>query len=405
MKLKCLCAAAACCVGLAQTARAQQSADPAPSREPVAKPQRPPLSDLEPVVPGLAGSDEQQGGIKGFLSRINSDAEGLTPRAGSIVPGGGLALGAHYRRAVVNGQLFLDAEHLVSIKEYHSTAFGLTTRPLFDGRVTIGATVKRDSLPQEDFYGLGPDSSEASHTSYSRVGLETAGWMAIRPGRGLELRSTLGVIHTTLGAGQQSGIPSIEQRFAATTADGMNRETDYLHAGLTLSLDRRDSVKYTRRGGYYQASVQRYVGLGSSNSGFFRVDLDARRYVPVRGFTDQDSLAIRGRLAMTNASRDVGVPFYFLPRLGGSNLRAYDTSRFVDRHAAVVNVEYRWQLRRRLQIVGFADAGQVSPTFGDFALSRFQTSVGAGVRYRGFRVEYAHGAEGGRLHLGVGMGF
>ena len=61
--------------------------------------------------------------------------------------------------------------------------------------------------------------------------------------------------------------------------------------------------------------------------------------------------------------------------------------------------------RRRLQIVTFVDTGTVAPALRAFQINDLQTSVGAGVRYRGFRVEYAHGAEGGRVHLGVGMGF
>ena len=40
-----------------------------------------------------------------------------------------------------------------------------------------------------------------------------------------------------------------------------------------------------------------------------------------------------------------------------------------------------------------------------FELSNVQTSVGVGVRYRGFRLEYARGSEGGRFHVGVGTGF
>ena len=40
-----------------------------------------------------------------------------------------------------------------------------------------------------------------------------------------------------------------------------------------------------------------------------------------------------------------------------------------------------------------------------FELSHVKTSVGVGVRYRGFRLEYARGSEGGRLHVGVGTGF
>jgi outer membrane protein assembly factor BamA len=410
MKLTCLCAATACCLGLTSTVRAQETASKAPTHEPAAKPaqpatQQPPVSPFEPVVPGLAGSDEQAGGVKGFLSRINSDAEGLTPRAGSIVPGGGLALGGHYRQAFANRNLFLDAEYLMSTKQYHSTSFGISSRPLFDGRMTVGVGVRRDTLPEEDFYGLGPDSTDAFHTSYSRLGTHTSGWMAYKPRPGLELKSSVGFINTRLSRGEQSGLPSIEERFVASSAEGISRESDYLRLGFALSLDRRDSVKYTRRGSYYQAAVYRYMGFGDGDAGFFRVDVDARRYVPVRGFSGEDSIALRGALSFTDATSGDNIPFYFLPRLGGSNLRGYDTSRFIDRHSALVNVEYRWQLRKRLQIVGFVDAGQVAPSFSDFAANRFQTAFGAGVRYRGFRFDYAVGRDGSRFHVGFGPSF
>lgn len=406
MKFTCLCAAAACCMGLAPSAGAQQrSSQPTSTDKPAVRPATP-LSDLEPIVPGLAASeDEAPGTLKSLLSRINSNADGLTPRVGSIVSGGGLALGAHYRHGFANRNLFFDVEHLGSFKGYQATSFGFSSRPLFSGRVTVGVGLERASLPQEDFYGLGPDSDEASHTSYNRTGVETNGWMSYRPSSSVEIRTTLGFINTQLSAGRQDGVPSIDQRFTDATAEGVSRESDFLHAGVTMSLDRRDSIRYTRSGSYYEVGLQHFVGLGQGETAFFRLDLDARRYVPVRGLTENDSIAIRGRLSVTNVTESDSVPFYFLPRLGGSALRGYDSSRFVDQQAAVVNLEYRWQLRRRLQIVGFADAGQVAPSFGSFSASRFQTSFGAGVRYRGFRLDYAVGREGSRFHLGFGPTF
>ncbi len=185
----------------------------------------------------------------------------------------------------------------------------------------------------------------------------------------------------------------------------MGLETNFMHAGVTLSVDRRDSPKLTRNGGYYQVGLQHFTGLGGGTADFIRVDLDARRYVPIRALSENDSIAVRGRLSLTNASGDRAAPFYFLPRLGGSSLRGYDSSRFIDQHSAAVSVEYRWQVRRRLQLVSFVDAGQVAPSVDAFAAHRFQAAFGAGVRYRGFRLDYAVGREGSRVHVGFGPSF
>ena len=83
----------------------------------------------------------------------------------------------------------------------------------------------------------------------------------------------------------------------------------------------------------------------------------------------------------------------------------YNSSRFIDAQALYASAEYRWQAMHRLQVVSFVDVGQVAPSMRAFQLSDVRTSVGVGIRYRGFRIDYATGDEGGRLHVGVGASF
>ena len=114
----------------------------------------------------------------------------------------------------------------------------------------------------------------------------------------------------------------------------MSRESDFLHAGLRATIDRRDSPSRTRRGAYYAVGLERFVGLGSRDSDFLRFDADVRGYVPVRGLSAEDSIAVRGQMAVTDAAATGAIPFYFLPRLGGGGtLRGYETSRFIDQQA------------------------------------------------------------------------
>ncbi len=203
----------------------------------------------------------------------------------------------------------------------------------------------------------------------------------------------------------QGGVPSIDTVSWHSGTEGIGRQSNYLHADIDATVDLRDDDFMPRAGTYARVGVSRFSGLGVQDCSFVRTHVDVRHYVPVAGFSGADSIAIRGALSMT-ASGSGRPSFYFLPRLGGgSTLRGYETSRFVDAQAMLVSAEYRWQVRRKLQIVGFVDAGQVAPAMSAFAMGRFDAAGGAGIRYRGFRVDYAVGREGGRFHVGFGPTF
>lgn len=400
MTFKCICAAAACCMGLAKGASAQQTTAPvadAPTQAPAPR-------TLEPAVLGPTASEQTL--IGGLLSSINSNAEGWTPRVGSVTSGSGLALGGHYRAPIAGSRLFLDTEYLASIKGYQSALFDLSTRPLFGNRIVIGGGVRYTSLPQEDFFGFGAESSVDSHTSYERQGIDTRAWLAYTPRPGLEIRSTVGVLDAKIYSGEQPGVPSMDQVRWTQNFDSTTQSGRFLHAGVEATWDRRDNARNPSRGTFLRASLNRYACFTLGDRGVTRFDLDARTYVPVGGFSGHDSLALRGAVSLTTSGADREAAFFLLPRLGGGGtLRGYETSRFVDAQAAFMSAEYRWQVRRKLQVVGFLDAGTVAASVSQFSGSRLHSAVGAGVRYRGFRVDYAVGREGSRVHVGFGPSF
>lgn len=396
--------ACCCCATLAGgampgKARAQQA--PAPAEKPASP------STFEPeVVP--VGSDLEAPGPwwKRVLGTVNSDKEGPSVRAGSVISGGGFALGGHWRETLPSDNLKLDTEYLVSIKGYQSALVDLSSRPLWNGRVTLGVGAEYKSLPMEDFFGMGPESDVDRHVSYERQGFDTRGWARIRVNPWLALSPKIGLLDTRLSAGQEPGIPSIETVRFEGPVTGVGRQSRFVHTGMEMTIDRRNDPKRTRSGTFVLASIERFNPVSDGDHSFTKMELDVRGYVPIRGFSRNDTLAVRGVALLTDGTGHDAAPFCFLPRLGGGGLlRGYETSRFVDNQALLASAEYRWNVRRRLQIVTFVDAGTVAPALRAFQMNDLQASVGAGVRYRGFRVEYAHGAEGGRLHLGVGMGF
>jgi hypothetical protein len=392
---------ACCCATLATTARAQQTAPPPSSPTTVS----PPSTFVPDVLPIGSDVEAAPSGWKAVLGSVNADVDGGTLRAGSVVSGGGFALGGHWREPLGEKARF-DTEYMVSIKGYQSALLDVSSQPLAGGRLTFGFGVKYESLPMEDFFGLGPQSAVDTHTSYERQATDTRAWARIRVRPWLELRPTIGHVDTRVFAGEQSGIPSIEALTWRPSVSGVGRRSRFMHAGVTATIDRRDDPKRTRKGVFIRASASRYEAVTAEDDGFMRTELDVRGYLPVRGLSKHDVFAVRGVALLTDGTRHEAAPFYFLPRLGGGGLlRGYETSRFVDTQALFASAEYRWQAHHRLQIVTFVDVGGVAPAMRAFTVSNLQTSAGVGLRYRGFRVDYARGAEGGRFHVGVGMGF
>jgi hypothetical protein len=408
---------ACCCATLASSARAQQPQpqpqtqsphQPGPQAgqpEPSAAPPAGQSGFVPEVLPIGTDVEESTSGWRSVLATINKDIEGPALRAGSVVAGGGLALGGHWRETLPT-QARLDTEYMLSIKGYQSALVELSSRPLADGRLTFGFGAKYDSLPQEDFYGLGPDSDLSTHASYERQGLDTRGWARIRVRPWFELRPSIGHLDTRLRAGEQSDVPSIESVTFRQPVSGVGRQSRYVHAGLAATIDRRDDPKRTRAGYLIKASAERFQPATPEDDSFLKTEIDVRGYVPIRLLSRQDVFAVRGVALLTDGTGHERAPFYFLPRLGGGGLmRGYETSRFIDTQALFASAEYRWQAMHRLQVVSFVDIGQVAPEVSAFRLSNLRTSVGVGIRYRGFRIDYATGDEGGRLHVGVGASF
>lgn len=369
------------------------------------------------VMPATAQADETPAEPRSWLSTvkhnewvsaINTTADGWTPRVDNITNGGGLAFGSAWRQPVFGGAARLTTDALFSVRGYHILETELRATPFRDRRFALAGRLRHDGRPKDEFWGMGADSSASDRTNYSLSSLDASAALSFTPVRWLNLESSAGYLNVQLGPGRQSGVPSLDQRFSETTVPGMTvPHAGFAHVGLSLEADRRDDALFTTSGSLYRASVTAYQGMRGVSGAFTRTDLEARQFMRVPGM-EGHTLAFRALLSCTGGQDDSTAPFYMLPRLGGRTLRGYDTQRFVGPHALAVSVEHRWQLHRKLQMVGFMDAGQVAPRLGDLAgSSGFKTSFGGGLRYRVkgaalMRLDVA--AADGRTRMVVGFG-
>jgi hemolysin activation/secretion protein len=100
-----------------------------------------------------------------------------------------------------------------------------------------------------------------------------------------------------------------------------------------------------------------------------------------------------------------------LQTIGGhTTLRAFDDFRFRGENALVLNAEYRWAVRKFLDVAFFADAGKVAHHFEDVHFKGLMADFGVGLRLHSesrlfMRFDIARGREGTRYLLRLSPAF
>ena len=70
----------------------------------------------------------------------------------------------------------------------------------------VGARVRQEGFPQEDFYGVGPHSNMGDRTSYMREGLDMTGYVTFAPRPWLNIETSAGFLDMQVRAGKDEGV-------------------------------------------------------------------------------------------------------------------------------------------------------------------------------------------------------
>ena len=328
--------------------------------------------------------------------------EGFYPKLGSLTTGSGFAYGAGYRdRDLFDNKGMLDLWAATSTRQYWATEARLTFPKLAHNRVHVETWAAHRDYPQEDFFGIGPDSARANQTSYAiRTNLFGAR-VGVRPVPIVLASGGLEYLNPRLGVREDGRVPSIEQVFNATMAPGLGESVDYLRSTASLEVDYRQP-KNARKGGWYRVDVSRFDDRTTGRHTFNRVDTDLRQFV---GFL-AGRRVIAARLFVSTSDTDAGrvMPFYLMPTLGGNDtLRGFREYRFRGPHAILTQTEYRYEIWSGLDGALFYDAGKVANTRSDLNFNDLETDYGFGFRFNTdnaivFRVDAGFGSRDGK-HL------
>jgi len=343
---------------------------------------------------------------------------GLHMNLGNFSGGAGLAAGVGFTRHAI-GSAIVDPHHANRIDLDLSAGRSILGYQRLSARVDVlnvaGAPVnmsvswRDDQMPQEDFYGIGQDTSESHRVSYRLDTTDITAAFEWQPFRRVFIGGAVAHLSPVLGRGTDSRFPSIEATFDPSTAPGLGGLPEFIRADATVGFDWRDNASHPRSGGHYQVTASRYDGQGDDRTDFRRTNILLQQIIPLGNRYRR--IELRAQAALTGADRLARVPVIYMPYVGGaSTLRGFSTSRFQDRQAVSMSAEYQWEAWWALDAALFVDAGQVQHAAGDFALRSFVTNYGVGLRLHSnskflARLDLAYGREGFRPLLGFKYGF
>jgi hypothetical protein len=355
-------------------------------------------ADLEPAEPsGLERLllDLETGRL---FERILNPAEGFYPKIGNITQGSGFSIGPAYRKpALLGGHADFSAFAAGSFKKYWMLDGRLAFPRMAGERLSADAHAQRYDFPEEDFFGLGPASRREDFTAYGLTNTVLGATAAYHPTRWFSLGGSVDHLSPAIAAGSEAG--SLLSVFTPDEAPGVLAQPQFLRYEAVADLNHRQPRGNPRSGGRYALTYQRYEDLDGGLYTFDRVQADVQHYIPL--LRDRRVLALRALATVSDAAAGAEVPFYFQSTLGGpDDLRGFRQFRFRDRHALLLQAEYRWEIFTAMDGAIFYDAGKVASRVEDLNLTDLESDVGIGFRFGTkngvfLRVEGAFGSSGG----------
>jgi outer membrane protein assembly factor BamA len=335
------------------------------------------------------------------------DREGFHPKLGSLTTGSGFAYGLGFRdRDLFSNRGAFEIWVAGSVKRYWATEARLRFPRLADNRLYLESWASHRDYPQENFFGLGPDSNRDDRSDYAIRTNHFGGRAGVRPFEPLLVGGGLEYLTPRLGEGQNDRYPDVSETFPPPEAPGLESQTDFLRSDLFVEVDYRDT-RYPKRGGWYRVDFSHFADRRTDLFSFNRIDADLRQFI---GFlAGRRVIAARLFLSTSNTSEGQTMPFYLMPTLGGNDtLRGFREYRFRGPHAILAQGEYRWEIWSGFDGALFYDAGKVADRRGDLNFSDLESDFGIGFRFNTndgvvFRVDAAFGSRDGK-HLYIVVG-
>lgn len=328
-------------------------------------------------------------------------ARGVSVTFGGIKESSGFALGPVAAYTFPNGSL-VQAKAEYSIRDFKLLQALYQAPPMFSGKLIVKGRARWHDAPRVPLFRVGPDSP-SRRAGYGEERSEFSAQALAHPISFVRLAGGSGYEKYITNGG---GVPlSEDERLdIVPPAPGLGADPQYLHSYAQAALDWRDSPGYSRSGFVLEGALHDFRERSSGPYSFRQVDGLAQGLLPI--LHGDIVLDLSARVWTTQTSGGEIVPFFLMPKLGGSDfLRGFRSYRFRDRNAMLLTGQYRWYVQEYVDALLFYEAGQVAPDTSDFGLRSLERSYGFGVHFHTpattvLRLEVARSREGTRFIFG-----
>ena len=156
---------------------------------------------------------------------------------------------------------------------------------------------------------------------------------------------------------------------------GFARQEQFHQLMFKFSRDRRSNVYYPVSGSIANVTWKTTPEWMGNETHTDKLDLDYNHYWSTNG--EQDVIAARGLVGI--GISDLVFEQQYI--VGGEDLRGYTQGEYRGDNLVAVQGEYRWNLWKRMGLVGFAGVASTWTSGVDNAEALFLPSIGAGYRF------------------------
>jgi hypothetical protein len=334
-----------------------------------------------------------------LYERLLNPAEGLYPKVGNVTAGSGIAIGPAYRKpGLFGGHADFSTFAAASFQRYWMVDARLKWPRLAGERLSVDVHAQRYDFPEEDFFGLGPESRREDHVLYGMKNSIVGATAAVHPAPWLAFGGGADYLTPRVRADEDDR--RLDALFGEGRAPGLTTQPDFLRYEGFAELNYRQPRGNPRRGGRYVLTVQHFEDREGEHHSFQRSEIDLQQYVSL--LRERRVLALHALVSVSDSADGSEVPFYLQRTLGGpDDLRGFRRFRFRDRHLLLLQAEYRWEIFTAVDGAIFYDAGKVASRLEDVNLRDLESDYGIGFRFGRasgvfLRVEGAFGSRDGK---------
>jgi hypothetical protein len=294
-----------------------------------------------------------------------------------------------------------------------------------DARASLTLRARRINAREQDFYGIGPNTTLNGRATYGLQQTELYAGFNNPLSSWISAGFDFSFLAPRVTSSVNSGATALASAYNEQTAPGLGVRDNFVRYEpyVTLRVPPQRSLNTRLRAGYAI-----FHDLGDARYSFRRVEATSKTTIPLwapshntpshrpwiantmcpslRSATrcSVGTLAITADVTTSYSGTGHQVPFYFDPTLGGADIENNDTLRgfrdyrFRGPNSVLFQVEYRHPVWGPLGVLSFYDLGEVALQPGELSLGGMRHDIGLGI--------YLHlgNRELVRFYVGFGSG-